>query len=171
MTIEAKIIAFLILLVALFAGGWYLHHKGYEEAKSECRKDIAIANEAAEKKLSAANARVAIDQESLNAQQDKIIQLSEKLDANQSEFNDLRTQYANDIKRLSVRAYRPGGAAKQGNNPTVATGTSEITVQLVPAFSTAILYFARGYIENLRLKNECIDLYNAARDAVNKPTT
>ena len=166
-SLELKLIAALIVIFGIGASGWYLHHSGYVEGRSEMERQIAIANEKAEKKLLDLNARVSLDQKMLEAQQQKIIQQSEKLNANQKDFDDLRNQYANDTKRLSVRTYRPSSPAKQDNNPAIAARASQ-NVQLMPDAAVALADLARGYTENMRLKNECIDLYNSARETIGK---
>ena len=168
-SLETKLIALLVLVLALIGGGWYLHHEGYEEAKTEFSQDLAIANSKAQAQLTVLNNQVKLDQGSLDASQKKIVELSERSDNEKQNFDTLRDQYATATKRLSVLAYRKSSSTESTNNPATAARTAEVTesVELMPSFSIAAIDVARGYSENLRLKNECIDLYNAAREAVN----
>lgn len=172
MALEAKLILIVSIILGFVLGGVYLYHAGYSKAKLEFHDALAIANDNAEKKLVALNNQVAFAQNSLNDTQQKIIQLSKRSDDDQQKYDDLHGQYVTAVKRLSVYAYSGSHSAKQDNGSKSSIGTTEVgqTVQLMPDISGEILSFARGYNENLRLKNECIDLYEAVRIKINGDT-
>ena len=90
-------------------------------------------------------------------------------DNDQQKYYNLHNQYLTSVKRLSVYAYTGSNPAKNDNSSGSTPRTPEVgqTVELMPELSAEILDFARGYSENMRLKNECIDLYNTVKINVN----
>ena len=146
-----------------------MHHEGYQEAKSECDADIKKANDQAKATLDNLNAQVAKNQQDLTAAQQAIIDKQRELENANSNFNSLRDQYADNVKRLSVRAYIARSPAKPDPGATAAARAGQTgSVDLMPETAASIFDSARRHREDVRLKNECIDLYNAVKDSVNK---
>jgi ABC-type transporter Mla subunit MlaD len=169
MTLEVKLIGFLLFVIALGAGGWYLHHEGYEEAVTEYAAKIAQADLAAKTKLDAVNATVAKNQSDLTTALQAITDKSKELQDEKAKSADLDAKYRAGLKRMSVGTYHPTGPAQQNSSAAAPAGTGQDgSVYILPATATAIFDIAGGYSEEVRLKNDCIDRYNAVREAVNK---
>jgi hypothetical protein len=166
MTIEAKLIALLLFLLAMSGGVWYSHYAGYEQAKTDFDLKIAKANLIAKTELDAANEKVSQTQTALNSAQAAIISKSQEVENGKQAYEDLHTKYVNGAVRMSVTALSQSNSAGKNSGQPAAPGISE-NVQLMPDVSAEVLSFAREYSENLRMKNECIDLYNAVLTKVN----
>lgn len=171
MDLETKLIAILALIIGLAGGGLYLHHSGYEEGVAEYKLKIDDANDKAKLELDAANTKVAQNQSALDALQSKIISTSRESDNVQKNYDTLRAQYANATLRLSVRTHSENHQTKSGSSATASSGTDQDrSIDLLPETATSVLDAGRGLKEDVRLKNECIDLYNAVRDNLNEAT-
>lgn len=169
MTLEAKLIAIMAFILVISLGGLYLHHEAYQEAEAAYNAKIVKANLAAKSQLDAVNATIAKNQSDLNAAQQAIIDKQKELENGQRDYDDLHAKYIAGTKRMSVPAYSGVSSTPQDHNAGVAAIPGENRpIDILPETAAAILDTGRGYSEDVRLKNECIDLYNAARDEVNK---
>lgn len=159
-------------VIALITGFFYFKHS-VEAAERDRVNSIWVKKEAdatvaAVAELNKKNAEISKRQAELVKSQNEIVAKNRELQNATKSYNDLLRQYADDTKRLSVHiATNKTDTATKSGNTTTSPRVGENTVELMPDVSTEILDFARGYQENLRLKNECIDLYNAARTSVN----
>lgn len=169
-----RAIAAALVLAALTV--LYLHWKNSIIKETEDRVNAEwvqrqkLADDAASAALLAKNTEIAKKEAALKKTQETIVSQSKELQNAKQDYQNLRDKYAIGAKRLSINTVPDeSDRAKQSDDPASAAGTEQdgATQYLVPELSIEILDFARRYEENLRLKNECIDLYNAARDAVN----
>lgn len=160
------------LLVAAIVGGFFYYRHSLiasERAKVNAEWAAKETNATAEaiNVLNNKNAEIAKRQEDLLKLQGTIVAQNKELANVKQDYENLRAQYANNSKRLSVAtANNKTNTASKVDPTTTSSGTSENRVELMPDVSTEILDFARGYQENLRLKNECIDLYNSAKNSI-----
>jgi hypothetical protein len=168
----AKIGGVLALMMGIGAGYVYWHHEvyasGFNTANEAWIKKEADIKAQADAALQQKNEEVRLKDATIVQQTQQIEAKSKESDDAKTNFDNLRAQYAANIKRLSVRsAASAPNPAQQSDNSAAAPGIDQ-NVQLMPDFSTAIIDLARGYSENLRMKNECIDLYNEVRTQVNE---
>lgn len=168
-----RAIAAALVLAALT--GIYVHWKNSIIKETEDRVNAEwvqrqkLADDAASAALLAKNTEIAKKEAALEKTQETIISQSKELQNAKQDYQNLRDKYAIGAKRLSINtAPDKGDRDEPSENSATTSGTDQgRTEYLMPELSIEILDFARRYEENLRLKNECIDLYNAARDAVN----
>lgn len=166
--LSIKITCGLALALGLLLGyeGWSHHliKQGYQQTDKEWKAKNALADEQAKKLLAQKNEEVRIAQSGLQEVQSQIIAKSQELENAKIEYNRVRDLYVTGARRLSV-ATRP--SQPTGQNQTTTAPAPE-TRELLPETSAIILDAARADSEHVRELNACIDLYNAARDVVNK---
>jgi hypothetical protein len=168
-----KLFAALVLFVVSTAGyfSWHRHvdRQGYDRATREWQIKTQAADSKALAVLTEKNEQVRVAQAGLRETQQQIIEKSKELQDAKDQFNTLRAAYAIGTKRMSIATSScQGRSADNAADPAIASDASEGRANLLPETALAILDIARGNSEDVRLKNECIDLYNAARDAVNR---
>ncbi len=127
------------------------------------------ANSAAQEVLNNKNQEIHKNQLELDSAMSVISQKTQEIANAKKDYDLLHIKYASGIKRMSVRvSTRPLDTAKQDNHPSIAVGNDNEIRELMPEISGEILDFARGYSENLRMKNDCIRMYNLVRDSISQ---
>lgn len=166
-----KNVAIFAVIMSLGSALLYIRHtiiinernRVNEEWKAkEAAVDLQVKNT-----LIAKNKEISEKQLNLEAAHKVIIDKNREIENAQKTYNALRAKYANGALRLSVSTIHKDSGAEQAGNPASTAGTQYEDRELLPDVSTTILDFARDYQRNLRLKNECIDLYNNAREVIN----
>lgn len=174
LSLEIKLGLIGAVLAGLIGGYVYWHHKvyqdGYNAANSKWNIEIDKSNQAADDKLQSMNNAVESLQKSLDDSQNQIIAKNKELDHAKQDYETIHAKYLFGISRMSIRANCPKqiSSNNEASHGTIANGTDSTTVELMPSLSASILDFARGYRENLRLKNECVQLYQNAIEKINK---
>ncbi len=130
-------------------------------------KDADIA---AQKILDEKNKSIMQSQAHIDVATKMIVQRNQEIANAKKDYDDLRTQYNHGIKRMSIRVAASGASdtARHDNNSPVAVRNNDEVRELVPEISDDILSFAKGYSDNLRKLNQCIFLYNTAKDEINQ---
>lgn len=173
MTYTYKTILLLIAAISVATGAIYYKDKILSDERERVNTEWQLREEMwqneIKQKLLEKNQEVERRQQELNKVFESIAEKSQELENATQKYNDLRSKYANGTLRMSVptAATSKVARAKQNNSPSPPAVVYE-NRELMPELSTAILEFARDYQRNLRLKDQCIVLYNAAREAVNE---
>jgi hypothetical protein len=168
-----KLGAGLIILVGLIAGyiSWEHHliNKGIKQ-ESDRRDALDLkASLRAQDILTSKNEEVRKLQEDIQTTHDQIIAKSQELQSAKDDYNKLRTQYVTGAKRMSIAvASCQGRSPEQSESATTSSGISENRADLLPETAATIFDIGRGIKEDVRLKNECIDLYNDLASKINK---
>ncbi len=127
------------------------------------------ANSAAQDVLSNKNQEIHKHQLELDSAINVISQKNQEIANAKKDYDLLHIKYASGIKRMSVRVSTSQvDTTKQDNHPAIAIGNDSEFRELMPEISGEILDFARGYSENLRMKNDCVRMYNLVRESIPK---
>ena len=168
-----KMFTALAMICALILGYFTWHDRvdkqGYDRAEKIYQEREADAKTKADAVLFKANENVRVAQASLQETRDMIIAKNQELENAKAIYDKLHGDYVLGVKRLSVRSSCPRSPAEQGNGAAVASGSGEARTDLLPEDAASVLDAARGSAEDVRKLNTCIGLYNAVRDAVNRP--
>ena len=165
-SVQAKLICFVILLVAIAAALLSWHHSIIAKNNAAWQAKINQANAAATAQLEQINEKVAQHQTALNNAQEKIIEQNQETENAKANYEKLRAQYAASTVRMSVAAadFESRNTQQNSDSSSAAGACENRSVNLVPEAAAVILAVARQTRDDVRLKNECIDLYNAVRE-------
>lgn len=168
-----KVLGVLALVGALIAGYQLWHHNvdkaGYDRANKEWLARNQAADLKAAHELEMANNAVFDKQLKISKLNDEISKRYEESKNDKAKFDALRNSHANDTKRLRLAgATCTSDSTAENQDSTTASGSEKAgQCVLLPSTAATILDVARSSRDNVRQLNECIDLYNAAREVVN----
>lgn len=164
-----KLACIVLLIGSLCVVGLFWHHSIVLENDEKWRHKLDQQNIIAQQNLKQMNYQVSFHQAELNAAQASIIQKSKELEDAKAAYDNLRGEYASGALRLSVApTHSQSGGAKQDTDSSIAVGIGQDRpIEFMPEVATTILDVARQNRNDVRLKNTCIDLYNAAIKQVN----
>ena len=133
------------------------------------RAEHAIADKAALDDLKILNDQAVRNQADLNEARNTIIEKTKETKHEKDAYTDMRDKYLDGSRRLSiVTAASARDKAERDHNSSATVKFTETRTDILPETAGRIFSIARGNYQDVRDLNECIDLYNAARDAVNK---
>lgn len=163
---QIRLIFFIILSVAIAAALLSLHHSIIAKNNAVWQAKINQANATAKMQLEQINEQVAQHQNALNTAQEKIIEQNKETENAKASYEKLRAQYVAGTVRMSVTAtgFRSKNTQQNSNSVTPGAACENRSIDLVPGVAEVILDVARQTRNDVRLKNECIDLYNAVRE-------
>ncbi len=168
-----KLTAIGIVIVGVFFGIVQMNHsaykRGYSDAETKYKQQIAKANEEAAELLEFANAEIKKTQESLIDYDRKLIEQRLELENANREKSRIAAEYRAGIKRMSIAALCKSDPTGQGESARPAELSNQGRCELLPETAGTLLDIARGHREDVQKLNECLDRYNSVKDALNKP--
>ena len=164
-----KIAAGLALIGSILFAGHKVADHWREQGRNEIRAEHAIADKAALDDLKILNDQAVRNQADLNEARNTIIEKTKETKHEKDAYTDMRDKYLDGSRRLSiVTAASARDKAERDHNSSATVKFTETRTDILPETAGRIFSIARGNYQDVRDLNECIDLYNAARDAVNK---
>jgi len=164
-----KIAAGLALIASILFAGHKVADHWREQGRNEIRAEHAIADKSAADDLKILNDQAARNQADLNEARNTIIEKTRETENEKAAYADMRDKYLDGSRRMSiVTAASARDKAERDHNSSATVQPTEARTNLLPKDSTSILDAARNSADDVRKLNTCIDLYNSARDAVNR---
>lgn len=173
MTIGWKILAAILLVVALVGGYKALEHHIYESGRHDQKQEddlaFAKASQAAQAQLDAANDKIRNLSRQMTRQLDQIAEIDEKEKEDAKAHEDaLRAQLRNgDVRlRLAVGRCEAGHDSANPGAGTAGGTESQASAELLPATADRLFELAFDADREVRRTNECVDRYNAVKAAI-----
>lgn len=169
-----KLVAGLLLVLALIGGGaWYYHHVYHSgELAQKVRDDTAakIESDRADAARAALNQRIAAVQADLAKSRERVAELQKDFD-NEKAVSDARQRdllAGRERMRVLVRAARPAGAdgPAQGGSAAGVDSGGEVVVDIDPAVASNLERFRSERNRAAVALDACIVDYDALKAAV-----
>ena len=162
----------IVLILALFGFGVYVHHLVYEEgytaAEAIYQKSEAAATAIANKQLAEDNAKIAAAQDIIDSTQIDLSNKQKELQNEKVTSSNYKSDLLDSRKRLSVLvALSQTGTASQVVSSTAPRldNKSEVTAYIDPTVASNLAGITTTGDSAITRLNACIEAYNAVKAA------